>query len=367
MSFSVSLQKRQGTFALDAAFETGAGLTALFGPSGSGKTTTVNLVAGLARPDAGRIAVGGTVLYDSAARLSVPPERREAGYIFQDGRLFPHLSVRQNLLYGHALRPEEARKVSFDETVAFLGIEPLLERRTQGLSGGEAQRVAIGRALLVSPRFLLMDEPLASLDQARRTEIMTVIAALRDDFKLPILYVSHDLAEVEELADFLVLMSAPGRVNACGPLQSLLTDLKDPLTRRPDAASVLPIQIAGYDSAYDLTEAVCESQRLFVPGNLGPKGAVRRLRVTAADVSLAREAPVASSVLNIVAMRIVGIETLNAGQVLVLLSLRDSPSGAFRLLSRITRRSLDVLGLCVGAPVFAQIKGMALLGARSQG
>jgi molybdate transport system ATP-binding protein len=366
MSFSIALKKRLGAFDLDTAFETGPGLTALFGPSGVGKSTILNLVAGLVRPEAGHIEVGGVTLYDSRTRQSLAPEHRHAGYIFQEGRLFPHLSVRQNLLYGQALRDPAQRSLSFDDAVAFLGIENLLERGTRTLSGGEAQRIAIGRALLAAPRFLLMDEPLSSLDHARRAEIMAVIRALRDRFALPILYVSHDLSEVEELADFLVLLDPPGRVSRTGPLQALLGDLAGPLARRPDAASVLDVTVTAYDARYDLTETVSTGQCLFLPGQWGAPGATRRLRVRAADVSLARAAPQASSILNIVPMSVSGAETLDAGQVLVLLELRGASPGAFRLLARITRKSWDGLGLAPGVSVFAQIKGMALLGEQSR-
>lgn len=182
----------------------GAGITALFGPSGAGKTSILNMVAGLLRPDEGRIVVAGELLFDSRAGVDLPPERRRSGYIFQDGRLFPHKRVRANLLYGQRLAPPEARWIDLDEVVAFLGIKHLLDRWPRTLSGGEAQRVAIGRALLSGPRFLLMDEPLSSLDASRREEILRVIERIRDDLGLPILYVSHDRTEVERLATQVV-------------------------------------------------------------------------------------------------------------------------------------------------------------------
>jgi molybdate transport system ATP-binding protein len=180
------------------------GLTALFGPSGAGKTSLLNMVAGLLRPDEGRIAVAGEVLFDRRGGVDLPPEQRRAGYVFQDGRLFPHKRVRANLLYGQQLAAPEHRWLDFDEAVAFLGIGHLLHRWPATLSGGEAQRVAMGRALLSGPRFLLMDEPLSSLDAPRRDEIMAVIETIRDGLKLPILYVSHDRAEVERLASRIV-------------------------------------------------------------------------------------------------------------------------------------------------------------------
>jgi molybdate transport system ATP-binding protein len=204
MSFDVSLRHRIGETLIDIAFTSGTGLTALFGPSGAGKTSILNMVAGLIRPDHGRIAVGGDMLFDAEAGIDVPVQDRRAGYVFQDGRLFPHLRVRDNLLYGSRRDRAPHQFMTFDEVTDFLGIAHLLDRWPRTLSGGEAQRVAIGRALLSGPRFLLMDEPLSSLDSARREDIMAVIERLRDTLGLPILYVSHDRAEVERLATTII-------------------------------------------------------------------------------------------------------------------------------------------------------------------
>jgi len=208
MSFEVDVSRQLGEARIAARFEAGDGITALFGPSGAGKTTILNMVAGLLRPDAGRIAVNGTLLFDSASGIDLPPEQRRLGYIFQDGRLFPHRRVRGNLLYGYSLAPPEARWMSLEDAVAFLGIGHLLDRWPRSLSGGEAQRVAIGRALLSGPRFLLMDEPLSSLDGPRRNDIMTVIERIRTELGLPILYVSHDPVEIERLATTVIHLGA---------------------------------------------------------------------------------------------------------------------------------------------------------------
>jgi molybdate transport system ATP-binding protein len=204
MPFDIHITRRLGTTEIRAKFASDAGLTALFGPSGAGKTSILDMVAGLLKPDFGSILVGGEILFDSEARINVPVQKRRAGYVFQDGRLFPHRRVRDNLLYGWKLASPEFRLMSLDEATGFLGIAHLLDRWPRSLSGGEAQRVAIGRALLSGPRVLLMDEPLSSLDSARREEIMVVIERLRDELKLPILYVSHDRAEVERLATKIV-------------------------------------------------------------------------------------------------------------------------------------------------------------------
>lgn len=206
MSFDIDVTLRRGDADLGARFATQARLTALFGPSGAGKTSLLDMVAGLLRPDSGRIVVAGDVLFDSAQGIDLPPEARACGYVFQDGRLFPHRRVRDNLLYGWTLAPPERRWIALDEVVAFLGIAHLLDRQPRTLSGGEAQRVAIGRALLSGPRFLLMDEPLSSLDFRRREEILSVIERIRDQLGLAILYVSHDREEVSRLAGEVVAL-----------------------------------------------------------------------------------------------------------------------------------------------------------------
>ncbi len=207
--FNVDVRLRLGEADIATRFSATSGLTALFGPSGAGKSSILNMIAGLLRPESGTITVAGRTLFDSAGGVDIPPHQRRAGYVFQDARLFPHMRVRANLLYGWKLAPPEARRMTLDEATGFLGIAHLLDRWPRSLSGGEAQRVAIGRALLSGPAFLLMDEPLASLDLARREEIMAVIERLRDELRLPILYVSHDRAEVERLATQIVPLPQP--------------------------------------------------------------------------------------------------------------------------------------------------------------
>lgn len=210
MSFEIEVERGLGDAHIVLSLRGGDGVTALFGPSGAGKTSILNMVAGLLRPDRGRIAVGRHLLFDAEAGVDLPPERRRAGYVFQDARLFPHKRVRDNLLYGWRLADPADRFMSLDDVLDFLGIAHLLERWPRTLSGGEAQRIAIGRALLSGPRFLLMDEPLSSLDAARRDEILRVIERIRDELQLPILYVSHDRAEVDRLASQIVEL-APSR------------------------------------------------------------------------------------------------------------------------------------------------------------
>ena len=211
----VDVERRLGSLDVAAKFETEARVTALFGRSGAGKTSVVNMIAGLLRPDRGRIEVDGQVLFDSVAGIDVRAETRRVGYVFQEGRLFPHLTVRRNLLYGHALVPAAERYIELDRIVTLLGLEDLLERRPGDLSGGEKQRVAIGRALLASPRVLLLDEPLASLDSARKREILPYLVRLRDEAKVPMIYVSHQAGELRRIATTVVRLDG-GRVAVTG-------------------------------------------------------------------------------------------------------------------------------------------------------
>lgn len=208
MSFDIDLTLRRGERTIACKFAVPGGVTALVAPSGAGKSSVLEAIAGLLRPETGRITVGGAVLFDSAAGLDLAPEQRACGMVFQDLRLFPHRNVRDNLRYGERLAPPERRFLGLDEVAAFLDIAPLLARRPRTLSGGEAQRVAIGRALLSGPRFLLMDEPLTALDEARREAIMAVVERIRSDLALPILLVSHDRADVARLADQVVELRA---------------------------------------------------------------------------------------------------------------------------------------------------------------
>jgi molybdate transport system ATP-binding protein len=225
---SVEVEKRLGDFALVAAFKAAGGVTALFGPSGAGKTTIVNMIAGLIAPDRGRIALDDTVLFDAAARINVPPHRRRIGYVFQEGRLFPHLTVRRNLDYGRYMSGLPRDEAGMAHVVDLLDIGALLDRRPGRLSGGERQRIAIGRALLTRPRLLLLDEPLASLDAGRKREILPYLMRLRDEAKVPMLYVSHQFREVRRIATEVVRIE-DGRVAAQGGLDLLDASVADML------------------------------------------------------------------------------------------------------------------------------------------
>jgi molybdate transport system ATP-binding protein len=350
-----------GKFELNAAFEAPMhGITALFGPSGCGKTTVLRCVSGLTRLS-GELKVGGDVWQDDRGVFREPYER-PVGYVFQEASLFPHLSVQRNLLYGRrrALKSGAAEEIRFDDVVKLVGLGPLLDRTTSALSGGERQRVAIGRALLAQPRLLLMDEPLAALDQQNKDEILPFFEALHDTLSIPILYVSHDISEVERLADVLVLLRE-GHVVASGPLTELLADGRLPMARRPDAATVLEAWITGYDPRYSLTEMKVHGETVLIPGRVGETGKSRRVRVAAADVSLAVDRPSQTSILNVLSVRIKDILPVGEAQINVVLSIGPDEAGP-ALLARISRRACETLHFAPGQRVYAQIKAVSLVG-----
>lgn len=353
----VAFRGRLGAFPLDVAFSAPArGITALFGPSGCGKTSVLRCVAGLQRLE-GRFALDGEVWHDE--RSFRPTHKRPIGYVFQEANLFPHLSVRSNLLYGHrrSVGRGVAESIRLDDVVGLLGIGHLLERSPLHLSGGERQRVAVGRALLSQPRLLLMDEPLAALDRISKDDILPYLERLHDVLSIPVLYVSHDIAEVERLADHLVLLRG-GRVVASGPLQELQADPALPIARLPEAGVTLPAVVDGYDTEYGLSVLALDGGRLLVPGDAGPIGSHRRIRIAATDVSLARRPPTDSTILNILPARIIGAQIQDDMQVTAVVALGG---GGARVLARVTRRSWDTLGLAPGQTVHAQVKGVALV------
>lgn len=344
-----------GAVRLEAAFAAAGGVTALFGRSGAGKTSVINAIAGLVRPVRGRIAVGGTVLFDHARRIDLPRHRRRIGYVFQEPRLLPHLSVRQNLLYGRWFTPSGERRGSLCEVVELLGIGDLLRRRPGTLSGGERQRVAIGRALLASPRLLLMDEPLASLDAARKEEILPFLLRLRGEARLPIVYVTHSLDEVSRLADTMVVL-AEGKVAAQGPVAEVMARLDLGLALgHAEAGAVLSATVAGHDLAYALTELLVAGQRLTVPRLEAPVGSAVRLRVRARDVALATVRPTGTSVRNLLRAHVRSIACAEGPYAELVLDLGGAP-----LRSRLTRRSVDELGLAPGTPVIAMLRAVAV-------
>ena len=349
----IALRHEFADFTLDAMLAAPPGITALFGNSGSGKTTIVNAVAGLLNPDAGRIASGDWVLLDTAAGIRLKPHRRRLGYIFQEARLFPHLSVRQNLRYGAWFAPKGAAREDMGRVVELLGIGHLLDRRPGALSGGEKQRVAIGRALLSAPRLILADEPLAALDAARKAEILPYFERLRDEVNIPILYVSHSASEVARLATTVVALES-GRVMAQGPAADVLGDPAILPMGAREAGAVLTATVRAHH-ADGLTEIVAGGLPLFLPRVDAPPGRMLRLRIAANDVILARGRPEGLSALNILPGTVREVRPGEGPDALVAID-----TGAGRVLSRITRRSAGRLALAPGAEVQAIIKSMSV-------
>lgn len=349
MSLDVDIDHRRGAFRLQARFTAAPGLTALFGRSGSGKTSLVDIVGGLIRPDRGRVTIDGQILVDTERNIFVPAHRRRIGYVFQDSRLFPHLSVRRNLLYGRWFaRGSGGATADLGAVIDLLGIGHLLERHPDSLSGGEKQRVAIGRALLARPRLLLMDEPLASLDEARRAEILPYIERLRDEAGVPILYVSHSVAEVARLATTVVIMT-DGRVTAVGPVQDIL-----PMADAADGGAVLEARIVRHDEPFHLSVLESAAGELQVPRLDGPVGAPVRAYIRSRDVMLSLRRPEEISALNVLAGRIASITPTATAQA----DIRLDCNGAV-LMARLTARSVDRLALAPGRPVYAVVKSVS--------
>ncbi len=348
MSLDLDIEHRLGAFELNARFSTPPGLTALFGRSGAGKSSLVDIVGGLIRPDRGRVIVDGQTLVDTERGVFVPKHRRRLGYVFQDSRLFPHLSVRQNLLYGRWFAPAaDGVANSLESVVELLGIGSLLERRPGSLSGGEKQRVAIGRALLARPRLLLMDEPLASLDEARRAEILPYVERLRDEVGLPILYVSHSVAEVARLATTVVILT-DGRVTAVGHVADIL-----PLADLGDGGAVLDAVVEGHDDAFALTQLSSLAGGLQVPKLAAVPGTHVRAYIRARDVMLSLQPPQDISALNVLSGKVAEIAPRGAQA-----DIRLDCNGA-TLMARLTNKSVQRLALAPGRPVYAVIKSVS--------
>jgi len=351
----VDIRLSRGRFGLEASFAADAPIVALFGRSGSGKSTVVDAIAGLVRPATGRIVVAGRTLFDTARGINLPPEQRRVGYVFQDGLLFPHLTVRANLAYGARLSVPGEPVVDRARVIALLGLEDLLERRPATLSGGERQRVAIGRALLASPRVLLMDEPLASLDGPRKAEILSYVELLRDEWRLPIVYVSHAIEEVTRLADHLVLL-AGGKVAAQGPMSEIMRrrDLA-PLTGRFEAGSVIEARVIAQDEAFGLATLAFDGGRLVVPNVDALPGEPIRVRIRARDVALATQPPARASFQNVLAgtVRSIGAEFGALVEVEVAV-------GGITVVARVTRKAVADLGLEPGRAAYALVKAVSI-------
>jgi molybdate transport system ATP-binding protein len=339
---------------IDMAFEVPSpGVTVLFGPSGSGKSTIISAAAGLLRPDQCRIVLNGQVLSDTAANIWLPPERRRIGLVFQDAKLFPHMSIATNLRFG--MRRVAPGAVRFDEVVELLGIGELLARRPHTLSGGERQRVAIGRALLAQPHLLLMDEPLASLDSARKAEILPYLTRLKTSLRLPVLYVTHALEEVAQLADSIVLIEA-GRVAGSGTVSEIAARTDLLFAQRDDAGALLLCRVTEHDSGRQLTRLEGGGASFWVPLLDARLGSECRIRIPAREVILAAAAPEAISLHNVVSgtIRRMTAETARRS-VVVEIALPDGT-----LLARVTPDAIARLGLAEGGPVLALIKSTSI-------
>ena len=344
----INVQHAYRNFKIAAAFDAPApGITVLFGPSGSGKSTILSAVAGLLKVDRVNVELDGEKLQRKSTY------RRRIGMVFQDGRLFPHLTVKENLLYGLKRAPKG--DIFVDETLALLGIEPLLKRYPSTLSGGERQRVAIGRALLSQPRLLLMDEPLASLDGPRRAEFLPYLLRLRDKLKLPVLYVTHSSDEMVRLADNVVLLDQ-GQVLAAGPISDIASRVDLPLATRDDAAGVLTGYMHSHDTDRRLSAVACGGQLYMVPLQTLPPRTPVRLRVPAREVVLALDAPREISVSNVIPSVVCGVGGDQAGHA----ALIEIDVGGGVLLSRITMDAADRLRLRSGTRVLALIKSMSI-------
>lgn len=357
MSLAVSVKHGLGSFTLDAAFESRGRLTAIFGASGSGKTSLVYVIAGLVKPDYGRITVDGKTLLDTEANVFIPASKRRIGYVFQDARLFPHLTVEGNLSYGEWFTPKGQRYASRDQILSLLGIGHLLSRRPRDLSGGEKQRVAIGRALLASPQLLLMDEPLAALDQARKAEIIPYLERLRDEIRIPIVYVSHSVAEVTRLADDIAVLEH-GRLAAFGPVAEIAQRLElVPPEERDEGGAVIEMAVIAYDETTGLTRLTAPSGDIYVPGHIGAPGTQARVRIRARDVMLASEEPRNISALNVLHGRVAELNPADSYSVNVKLDC-----GGAVIMARITRHSASVLQLEPGSRAYAVVKAVSVSG-----
>jgi molybdate transport system ATP-binding protein len=349
----LAIRHQQGDLTLEAIMDIGGGLTALFGPSGSGKTTLVNIVAGLVRPTEGRVVFAGETWSDTERGVFLPPHRRRIGYVFQEGRLFPHMSVLQNLRYGEHRLPKGERREDLDRVTDLLGIKPLLDRRPAHLSGGEKQRVALGRALMASPKLLLMDEPLSALDQDLKTQILPYIERIRDDVGVPILYVSHSLDEVARLATGVVTFDK-GRATVVGRPDAILATVMRGNGDLP-AGNFIEATVTGHDERDGLTEAQAKAGPIVLRRADVAIGARIRVFVPVSDIVVATGPAEGLSALN----RLAGIvtEVKDSGRGGVTLTV---DCGGEHLVAELTRRSVTQLALAPGMAVNLLFKTVSI-------
>jgi len=355
MTLDIAVRHEVAGFSLDVAFSAGGGVTSLFGRSGAGKSTLAGIVTGLIRPKSGRVVLDGDVLLDTAAGIAVPARRRRIGVVFQEGRLFPHMSVEQNLLFGRRFFSGRDARGALVPIAELLGIEGLLDRRPRNLSGGEQQRVAIGRALLMEPRALVLDEPLASIDVLRRGEILPYLDRLRREMRIPILYISHAIEEIARLADTVVVLDA-GRVVTAGPASEVVSRL-GPASLAPAEEGVLLLATVDRTVAGQGTILRHPAGELTVPALDAPAGAQIRVRIHSRDVALAVGEPGRLSFRNRLPATVREINASGADTITIVLDVGGSP-----LLARITMDAVADLDLRVGTPVTALMKAVAVEG-----
>ena len=356
MSIDIQLRQPLADFELDVDFSVRSNsVTALFGPSGAGKSTVINLIAGLQRPREGRITINGKVVEDTQARISLSPQTRNIGYVFQQARLFPHLNVERNLLFGWRRATDRANQTQISHLVKLLGIESLLHRKPAALSGGEKQRVALGRAILSNPDLLLLDEPLAALDHKRRDEILPYIERIRSEQQIPILYVSHSIDEVSRIADYLQIINR-GKIVARGSVSEVFSRIDlYPITGRFEAGAIIDGEIARHHAALALSDISFGKQTLTVPLVDAEVGESIRVRIRARDIIIARHKPEDISANNILQGQILDIRAGDGPYADLQLQCSDT-----RLIARITRHSAERLDLQVGATVYAVIKSVTI-------
>jgi len=353
-TLDIRLTLQRGAFVLGVDLSLpGRGVTGLFGHSGSGKTSLLRALSGLERAR-GKIKINGNCWLDTQAGVDLPTHRRRVGYVFQDAALFAHLDVHGNLHYGWNRTPAGRRRIAYDQVIDWLALAPLLKRRVEQLSGGEAQRVAMGRALLTSPDLLLLDEPLAALDHASKRAILPYFERLHRELAVPMIYVSHALEEVTRLADYLVVLES-GQVRAQGPLAELLTRPDLPLSHADTAAAILDACVSATDATYHLTYLESPAGQIALAATGFDIGTPLRLRIAARDVALALQAPQGSSILNCLPARVTAITEHGPAQMIVHLDAGGAP-----LLARITRKSCAALQLTEGTAVHALIKSVAV-------
>ena len=347
----VDIDYEKNDFHLDVKFNFPSRVIGVFGNSGAGKSTFISILSGIIKPDHGYIKVAGVTVFDSVGKINLAPHKRKIGYVFQDSLLFPHLSVKANLLYGFKLNKTSEQRISFDHIIDLLGVETLLDRKPMTLSGGERQRIAIGRALLAQPQMLLMDEPLASLDLQRKLEILAYIERLRDEINIPIVYVSHSIAEISRLADTIMMM-VDGKSVASGPLNDVINQLDFNLVDQYAACSILDATIVEHMDG--LTHLAFSGGELWVPLFDKKIGATVRTRIMAKDVALSIHKPEGISTLNILKSTIVSINAQNDIHADIRLTVGD-----FKLSARLTNRSIRLMDLRAGREVYALVKSVS--------